>query len=257
MSFDFFNTSLLAFGSKLTAAFKTLDNSANYAIDNLNKVLSDLDFYQQYLNKNYRVPIPTREGMAVRSNEIFALIDETIFIKKMEVSNGLFSVEISFFTSSVNRMTNAVGSTELKQGYAYVIPTISNSNPTRNIRFSSTNDIKSGEKLLFGFRIDSDNNIFLEGDLRESLKLYPQDATQYKSLSKGSSISLPYTATEPVCVCLIGNLNNISVAKNGKVLIKDGGETHHGQIRHCILYLKKDDVVTGTINRGFIINYNY
>lgn len=257
MSFDFFNTSLLAFGSKLTSVFKTLNNSAQYAIDNLNIALSDLDYYNQYINRNYRVPTPTREGMAARTNEIFALIDESVLIKEMKVENNLFSVEITFFTTSTNRMTNAIGSTELKEGYAFVVPADSNNRATRNIRFSSTSDERGSEILLFQFRIDSSNNIFLLGDLRTTLRLYPQDATQYTSLSKGSNITLPFTATEPTCLCLVGNTNNIEVVKNGTVLVKDGGETFHPQIRHCILYLKKGDVVTGTISSGFKINYNY
>ena len=75
MTFEFFNTSSLAFGSKLTAAFKQLNNTMTYSLENIDRVLSDLDYYQQYIEKNYRVPSPTRPQMAVRTNEIFSVIN--------------------------------------------------------------------------------------------------------------------------------------------------------------------------------------
>lgn len=257
MSFDFFNTSALAFGAKLTAAFKTLNNNMGYAIDNLNKVLGDLDYYQQYLNKNYRVPVPTRAGMAARTNEIFALIDKTVNIKHLELENGLFTVEITFFTMNTSRITDAVGSTELKEGYAFVSPTISNSRTSRNIRFSENNSPEGNEILLFGFRIDSKNNIMLKGDLRTNLMLFPQDATQYTSLTKGSNVPNPYTARDYECICCVGYENNINVKVNNQTIISGSGSEHHPQRRHCIVYLKPNDVLSGTFEQAFKINYNY
>ena len=51
MSFDFFNTSLLAFGSKLYAAFVTLDALIREAESNVNQVISDQAIFNEYLNK--------------------------------------------------------------------------------------------------------------------------------------------------------------------------------------------------------------
>ena len=257
MSFDFFNTSLLAFGSKLTAAFSTLSNGAKYAVENIDKALSELEYYQQYINKNYRVPVPTRAGMAVRTNEIFDVIDEFVDIKELKYDNNLLSVEVTYFTSSTHRVTNAIGSTELKEGYAYVVPAVSNTRMTKTIRFSDTEDRKGNETLLFGFRIDDNGNIFLRGDLRSTLRLFPQDATQYTSLSKGSTITFPYTAKGYECVCCVGYNNNIDVKVNGETIIKGIGGGVYENTNHAILYLKKGDVVTGNINYGFKINYNY
>lgn len=257
MSFEFFNTSALAFGSKLTAAFKQLENSSIYAIDNLDRVLSDLDYYQQYIDKNYRVPVPTREGMAVRVNEIYAVIDEIAEIKKMEYSNNLLSVEVTFFNKTTNRITNAIGSTELKEGYAYVIPAPSNDRLTRNIRFSANDDKKASEILLFAFRVNSEGRIFLKGSLISPLKLYPQDATQYTSLSKGSNLTFPYTATEDECICVVGKRNNFDLKINGTSEIYGVGGGVYDNINHTVIYLKKGDTVSGTIDFGFKINYNY
>ena len=57
MTFNFFNTSRLAFGSKLTAAFKQLNNMMDNSLEAVDRALSDLDYYQQYINKNYRFPM--------------------------------------------------------------------------------------------------------------------------------------------------------------------------------------------------------
>lgn len=257
MSFEFFNTSRLAFGSKLTAAFQQLDNNKTYALENLNRVLSDLDYYQQYIDKNYRVPIPTREGMAVRVNELFAIIDDIVAIKKLEYDNGLLSVEITFFTKNTNKATNAIGSTELKEGYAFVMPSPSNTRLTRNIRFSANNDKTGSEVLLFEFRIGTDNHIYLKGNLTSILKLYPQDATQYRSLTRGEYITFPYTAQDYECLCVVGYDNNTYIAVNGQTIIAGGGSDKYLNRNHAILYVKKGDVVSGNINYGFKINYNY
>lgn len=257
MSFDFFNTSALAFGAKLTSAFKTLNNNMAYAIDNLNKVLKNLDYYRQYLNKNYRVPVPTRASMAARTNEIFALIDKTINIKHLELENGLLTVEVTFFTANTYRITDAVGSTELKEGYAFVSPAISSNRASRNIRFSEDNNPDGSEILLFGFRIDSNNNIMLKGDLRTSLMLFPQDATQYTSITKGEYVPNPHTATDYECICCVGSETIIDVRINGQVIISGIGTGHHPQRRHCIVYLKPNDVLSGTFEQAFKINYNY
>lgn len=258
MSFDFFNTSLLAFGSKLTAAFTTLTNNAKYAIENVDKALSELEYYQQYINKNYRVPVPTRSTMAVRVNEIYSVIDESVDIKELKYENNTFSVEVTYFNNSTNKITNAVGETStLKEGYAYVVPSTTNTRMTKEIRFSSSDDKKGNEILLFKFRVDNEGKIFLGGDLRTTLKLFPQDATQYTSLSGGETITFPYTAQDYECICVIGYIDNILVNVNDTTIIKGGGGGGYHNRNHAIIYLKKGDVVSGTIETGFKINYNY
>ena len=257
MTFEFFNTSRLAFGSKLTAAFKQLDNNLYYALQNMDNVLSALSFYDQYKNRNFRAPVPTRGQMVARVNELFALVDDMVTLQELKYEEETFSVKTTFYTKSINRITNAVGSTNLKEGFAFVTIAPSNSRMTRQIRFSSKDDKTGGEILLFGFRIDDNNNIFLKGNLTETLKLYPQDATQYISLSKGDAITLPYMAQDYECVCLYGSRNSFSVSINGTEIVKGIGGGAYDNFNHVVVYLKKGDEVTGEIASGFKINYNY
>lgn len=257
MTFEFFNTSRLAFGSKLTAAFKQLNNNMYYALQNIQSILNDLDYYNQYNNRNYRAPVPTRPQMVARVNELFALIDDIVAVQNLKYENNLLNVKITFFTKSINRITQAVGTTSLKEGYAYVTLSPSNTRVVREIRFSSNNDQKASETLLFRFRINNSGRIFLIGNLTTFLGLYPQDATQYTSITKGVDISIPYIAQDYECVCLAGYRNNFSVYVNGEEIVKGIGGGAYDNYNHVVLYLKKGDVVSGNIRFGFKINYNY
>ena len=257
MTFEFFNTSRLAFGSKLTAAFKQLDNNLYYALQNMDNVLSALSFYDQYKNRNFRAPVPTRGQMVARVNELFALVDDMVTLQELKYEEETFSVKTTFYTKSINRITNAVGSTSLKEGFAFVTIAPSNSRMTRQIRFSSKDDKTGGEILLFGFRIDDNGNIFLKGNLTENLRLYPQDATQYVSLTKGATVSLPYVAQEYECICLYGKRNSFSVSINGTEIVKGFGGGAYDNYNHVVIYVKKGDEITGEIESGFKINYNY
>jgi hypothetical protein len=259
MSFEFFNTSSLAFGSKLTAAFKQLENSLTYALENVDNVLGALDYYQQYIDRNYRVPVPTRPQMAVRTNEIYSVVDEMRKIKKLEydTEENKFKVNIVFYNSKTHKITNAIGETTLKEGCAFVSPAPSNNRLTREIRFSEESSTQGSEILLFRYRIDSEGRIFLLGNLIESLNLYPQDATQYTSLSKSGNLAFPYTATDYECICVVGYRNNFDAKVNGTSIIKGIGGGVYDNINHAILYVKKGDVISGTINFGFKVNYNF
>ena len=257
MTFNFFNTSRLAFGSKLTAAFKQLNNMMDNSLEAVDRALSDLDYYQQYINKNYRVPAPIRPQMAVRTNEIFSVIDEMNPIKELSYDEGIFTVRMALYNNRTHRITNAYGITELTEGYAFVMPSSSNTRIDREIRFSSSNNKQGSEILLFKFRIDDEGRIFLGGDLREVLRLYPQDATQYTGLSKGSGLTLPYTAQGYECLCLLGYRNNIDVKVNGESIIRGAGGGVYDNYNHAIVYVKKGDVISGTISSGFKVNYNF
>ena len=74
MTFDFFNASDLAFGGKLTSAFKQLFNKCKQAEDNIDSVLEKQAIYSDYFFKNYIVGEPTNATQPCRTNEILNLI---------------------------------------------------------------------------------------------------------------------------------------------------------------------------------------
>lgn len=261
MTFDFFNTSNLAFGKKLTQAFKTLNDLMTASENSLDIALENLQYYQQYGRLNYLAPVPTRLQAPARTDELLDTISGYGVFSQLQYLNGLLSVKFVRLDDSDNKITLAQGSTELREGYAFVVPSISNTEAQRNIRFSEENTPESNERLMFGFRIDSKNKIHLSGDIQNTLGLYAYDATQYRSLSKGNNITLPYTASDYECVCVVGKKLNLQIAVNGKVILSGRAASnkdwaiHH--IAYGIVYLKPNDKLTGIYSNAFKVNYNY
>lgn len=251
MTFDFFNTSNLAFGSKITSAFNTLEELAGDAEANLAQVFEDQAFFNQYKNRNYQVPIPLRPKAPCRTDELFNLVNDSTVIKQLEYSGGRLKVRINLFDNASNRYTIASGETTLKSGYAYVVPSISNEDASKIISFTNKKDELQGT-LLFQYRIDYSGNINLIGSTA-NIQLTGNEFTQYKSLSIGKNITFPYTATENECICVVGKMNDLLVNLNGKKIVEGHGWDN---VRHTILYLKKGDVVSGNLASGFQIRYN-
>lgn len=254
MTFDFFNTSNLAFGAKLTGAFTQLENLANAAESHLEIVDERSRIIDEYINRNYMVARPTNKERPCRTNEIFTLVDDIKFrIDRLEYTDSKIKVKVHIFTSNNSRITVAEGESELKEGFIFY--TMAKSNSAVNTELKFVKDIKEGTgNLLFEYRIDSSNIINIKGSDVANLGLIPKDSSQYTSISKGETIyENEYTAKDYECVCVVGNENNISIELNGEKILEGKGNRC---LRHCIIYLKPDDRVSGTFSKLFTIKYN-
>lgn len=256
MSFDFFNTSYLAFGSKLYAAFATLENLVKEAEDNLKQVKSDQAIYDEYLNKNYQVPKPASASAPCRVNELFDIVnDKPIYIKKLQYTNGILSVNVNLFNRSNNRITKLTGSTGAKSGYCYYsAEAVSNTNPEREVKF--VDDISKVEgTVLFQYRIDSNNIVNIVGSV-SNLFLIPTDISQYSDISLGTRVATigSYKAQDYECLCIIGKENDILVKLDGTTILKGQGRN---TVRHCIVYAKKGATISGTYSEIYRINYSH
>ena len=256
MSFDFFNTSLLAFGSKLYAAFVTLDALIKEAESNVNQVISDQAIFNEYLNKNYQVPKPTRAQAPCRVDELFDIVnDKPIYIRQIAYSGGKLKVDVGLFNRTNNRITRLKGSTGLKAGYCYYsAESVSNTNPERELYFVDTISKVKGT-ILFQYRIDSSNVINVVGSV-SNLFLIPNDISQYRNISLGNRVATigSYTAQDYECLCIIGKENNIEVKLNGTTILKGQGNRC---VRHCIVYVKKGSTISGTYSEIYRINYSH
>lgn len=257
MTFDFFNSSRLAFGSKITAAFNQLEKELDSALDNINSIFDDAAVYKDYINKNYVVPQPVRPTMAARVDEIYSVIDEMTVLKSIDFTNDSLSIDLTYFNSAASRIIRATGSTTIKEGYAFITVPRSNNELDKTIRFSEDNEPERNEILLFEYRVDNNGKVNLKGNLMPIFRFYPQDATQYKSLTRNTTITLPYTATDYECVCVIGTTRYIEVFVNGIRTIRGSGSSGYDNKNHAILYLKPGDIVSGSAESAFKIGYNY
>lgn len=257
MSFDFFNTSYLAFGSKLTAAFITLNRLAEEAENNIEQVYKDQEIFNQYLNRNYLVPKPNSPDAPCRSDEFFDLMnDKEIYIRKIIYDNNKLEVKLTAFNRTNNRITKLSGSTKIKEGYACYKEAVSNIKHDRTIEFvEKQEDIKG--IVLFQYRIDKEGNINLVGSVA-NMSLVPFDISQYNGMEKGATLatnSAKYTSNDYQAVCIVGTLPILQVNLNGKLVMGNTWHLNNQNKRHCILYLKPDDIITGTYDSIFRINY--
>lgn len=253
MSFDFFNTSHLAFGSKLTQAFSELDRQLSSAESNLARLEEYLEIVNIYSGRNYRVALPTAGNKPVRTNELYdSLKGKTAYNIFCDSDNSSLSFRVTLYNQSTHLITKASGFTTLREGYAYVKTTITNNLPEKTITFVKDETPTKGT-LLFKFRKDKGTNFVNLTDVNSMLMIDPGDFEAYRSISKGSTISFPYTADDYEAICVIGQVPYLNVKLNGKEVIKGGGIVSK---RYAILYLKPGDVVSaGSIQTGFKINY--
>lgn len=258
MSFDYFNNSMLAFGTKITRAFRTLEKLELEAEANVAQVIKDQEVFSEYIDRNYQVARPTRDESPVRTDEVFDILnDKEIYIRRLEYTEDNLRVDLVIFNRTNNRITQLSGTTTKKEGYVYFTSSLSNSKPKGKLQFESEPYLTDSD-LLFQYRIDSLGNINLIGDTSR-LNIVPYDTSQYISMSKGSSLAsnnAKYTSKDYEAVLIIGKPSKIMVNLNDKWIFGNNEEMGYGNIRHCILYLKPDDVITGTYDKIFRINYN-
>lgn len=255
MSFDYFNSSSLAFGTKLTAAFNTLERLKKDAQSNIDKVFEDQAIYSEYLNRNYQVPAPSSADSPCRTNEIFdALNDRSFYLRSISYSSRTLTVKACLFNRSNNRITTLEGSTTTKSGYAYYTEAVSNSNTNKTLYFTDSESKITGTQL-FQYRIDSSGVINFVGSVSNML-IIPYDTSQYGSISWGSTLANTgsYTSDGYRCVCIVGQERNIEVKLNSVTILKGQGNTC---VRHCIIYLKPKDVISGTYAHIYDIKYNH
>lgn len=250
MSFDFFNTSHLAFGSKLTAAFKQLEKLKNEAELNLKNVLATQDVYKQYIERNYQVPVPSGLDSPCRVDEVFQIIDAPLIIKRMERVNDVLYVDILSFNKITLRITNASGNTTLKEGSAYYEQAISNTTSGVDIKFVGKNKAETGTKL-FDFRIDNNGYICLEN---ASEYIQSSNYGQYISITDGGNVTLPYTATDYECIVAVGQQSDTDIKLNGITILGYWGSNQNK--RYVIAYMKAGDQLTGNVSQAFRIKYN-
>lgn len=160
MTYNFFNTSLLAFGKKLTSAFKSLNDLLKVAQDNVEQVLQDLRIFKPYGNKNYKVPTPSGGDRPCRTDELYNLINQPYYFEQFEYKDGTLTISGIAFNRSTKRITSFVGSTEITAGSIYYPEAISNDTVGTNLRFYSSADStkdRVGVKLC-DYEIDTKNN---------------------------------------------------------------------------------------------------
>ena len=257
MSFEYFNTSHLAFGSKLTRAFRQLEKMFNDANENISIYIQNLDVLGEYVNRNYRCPFPTNPDMAVRCSELFDLINDEYIIKEAEYKDGTLKIAVNTFDRNTNKMNIISGSTDLKEGYAYYHPSISNTNPASIIEFTNEQDSAKG-LCLFKYRVDDNGFVNIFDGSSDVIDFKIGNMDKINSISLGNTVSLPYAATDYCCILIVGNKTagtstSLSCSINNVEVCHSEGSYHKDAY---IAYLKPNDILTASVySYARFVNY--
>ena len=100
MTFDFFNTSLLAFGDKLTTAFTQLENLMAETNKHLDNLISNQAIWQLYKDRAYEVPVPTKPTNAVRVKDCLEILKKANTAIETEYKDDQLSVRWLLFNNS-------------------------------------------------------------------------------------------------------------------------------------------------------------
>lgn len=252
MSFDFFNTSHLAFGSKLTRAFRLLESIASDAEEHISNLEPVFEYYRQYVSRNYRVLVPQGETNAVQAEQLYDLINDDIIIKELKYESNSLSVALYRINRNTDRITAATGTTNLREGYAYFKPSVSNSNFESSIEFKEAETTGAGE-LAFKFRIDSQNKINIDLSKDCVFTVIPKDAGNLESVSLEYIGRTNYTATDYEAILVVGNVPAIGFGAYGGLLVKVNGETVLSNLNktyapYSCIYLKPGDTLYANCN---------
>lgn len=279
MSFDYFNVSHLAFGSKLTKAFSQLDRLCTEAEDNLVYLYQILDIFGEFIDRNYPCPFPTRGDAPVRAKELFDLLNDANALRKIYLdANEDLNVEVIMYKRQSNRFTVGTGKTSLKKGYVFCKDSVSNKNYERDLQFVENYDDGVGH-FLFEFRIDGDKHINIVG---ESKKYFSpsRDFDHISSMEKVTSVLVDtnltngwsYTAEDYETIICVGYAfwgtrpyhddgARAAGAKYGSILLvrindEDVVEVGGADSRQfVVVYLKPGDKLSGNIKNAIKIKY--
>lgn len=207
MPFDFFNISHLAFGNKITAAFKSLASKLDECNVHISTLSEMISAYNMFSGTNYLVPIPDSRLDAVQGNQIYNILKIKPYIVK-ELSFNEENCTITFKAIVINPSTNKITKIEgtspadLTKGFAHITLNSSNDkiNTPKSIQFDSLDKYNnfvetSNTQILFKYIIETGTpkRVTLSA-LNQYINLFPSNYDGHDNKYILSSISNEYTA---------------------------------------------------------------
>lgn len=207
MPFDFFNISHLAFGNKITAAFKSLASKLDECNVHISTLSEMISAYNMFSGTNYLVPIPDSGLDAVQGNQIYNILKIKPYIVKelsFDEENCTITFKAIVINPSTNKITKIEGTSpaDLTKGFAYVTLNSSNDkiNTAKAIQFASLdrydNFIEtSSTQILFKYVIEtgSPKRVTLSA-LNQYIDLFPSNYDGHDNKCTLTTISNNYTA---------------------------------------------------------------
>lgn len=191
MTYDYFNTSYLAFGDKLKKAFKSLGGLLDNGYNNVDSLSTQLSFIGSYLNKNYQVSNPNSEEDPCNCETIYKLLRNnpisnlnilpySLTTDNSEELKGI-QVSLTFFNPITDKLCTALGYSttnkkEIINGTCFLLPSVINNNFNGQLLFFDKNETKivSGNAIkLFDFEYISEEDNIILSNISEYIELIP------------------------------------------------------------------------------------
>lgn len=190
MTFDYFNTSYLAFGDKLKKAFKSLGGLLDNGYKKADSLSAQLSFVGSYLNKNYQVANPNDEDDPCNCETIYKLlrnnpisninISPYLLTSEFEGLKGI-QVSLTFFNPITDKLCTALGystteNKEITSGTCFLLPSVINNNFNGQLLFFDKNETKivsANAIKLFDFEYISEEDNILLSNISEYIELKP------------------------------------------------------------------------------------
>lgn len=169
MTFDFFNTSSLAFGKNLTAAFKNLHSQFASAAETFHNSVLAAKYSDYYVDRNYQVPEPTAPDKPCRVGTLLEILKGAYPIGEISISGANLTINSFIYTTANERITNGTGSTTISKGYSYLPLSNTNTRLSRNIVFSEYKMDGTSELELFKYEVVS-SSVLKVSNINSELK---------------------------------------------------------------------------------------
>lgn len=266
MPFDFFNSGYLAFGDKITMAFRSLADRLDSANTNIEVIQSQLDYYNQYIGKNYRVGMPLSASKPVRTKEIFdALEISRILLRevKWDSDSNKFKIALNSI-SERNIITCATGESSFVNGICYIKLASTNTSPSQEVIILDADDDSATkptgrvyELLRYKYnattqKLDICN---INTDLPIQITYYDD---HYKSISLVDVTSVMNDVEENDCGMYVVTTNNNFQIKDidGNVYTLGKSNSTNSMLMGIPVYLTKGEKVFNGVTNIYRVDVN-
>lgn len=236
MTYKYFNTSFVGFGMNITNAFRSLAKALDRVEDSVGRVVDEvIAINNQYVDSNYKVPIPIYPDSPCRVRELLDILEKTpIIIKEISLADGVFTVDVITLNEKTLKVTHATGGRNVTdianpRGYVILKEAVDNNDVEKSLQFVSEIPEGNEKNVLFQYRIEKEDGIINLDNLHQRLAniIYPGVYTaHYKDINLDTVAPMTMEATG--YQALIGITNNKALnGNNGMDKIEIDGNSKH------------------------------
>ena len=287
MTYEFFNTSYLAFGIKITRAFKSLAQLFDNANKNFQSITEQLSYIGKFIGRNYAVSTPDDPDKPCKCQMIYDVlkinpISNLIVLPATDDNDNIDGITLRFnaINPNTNKPTAFSGTIHEFRATVYARLSTRNNVFSGNLYYDSldsdeddknynySTDVKGNIIRLFTYEYNTDDGSLLLSNVNKSINItstgYNRKYSTMSIVDKTSEyLNNPIKGRKMLLVVTPITSGDVSVKVKysgdsdatlvGQLIQSSGGHTG----RFCFpLYLNDGDTITdGTIEKIYEVLY--